>query len=132
MKTLSNDTLIQKYNLTLGTYYFYQKYIIAEIKEGEVINLKKLDDLIPVILKHFGEDQPFIYISDRIHSHSIIPIDYLKCPFNEMPNFKGYGVVTYNLVSEKSVEVEKHFAKKPFYNFKNLKDAVKWAKKETI
>jgi len=49
-----------------------------------------------------------------------------------MDNFKGYGVVTYNPLSEKSVEVEKHFAKKPFFSFKNLEDAIRWAEKETI
>ncbi|AXT53328.1 hypothetical protein D1818_21785 [Aquimarina sp. BL5] len=132
MKIISNDTLIKKYDLNLGTYYFYDQYIIAEIKEGEVITLGKLHDLIPIVQKHYGNDQPFTYISDRINSHSIIPTDYLDCPLIYMDNFKGYGVVTYNSISTMSTEIEKHFAKRPFYNFQDLKDAIEWTKKEAI
>ncbi|WP_299261296.1 hypothetical protein [uncultured Aquimarina sp.] len=130
MKAKLSDNFIQKYDLNLGTYYFYNQYIIAEINEGEIITLNKLNDLIPLVLKHYSNGQPFTYISDRINSHSIIPTDYLDCPLIYMDNFRGYGVVTYNKVSEMSIEVEKHFAKKPFYHFRDLKDAIEWTKKE--
>lgn len=132
MKARLNDNFIQKYDLNLGTYYFYNNYIIAEIKEGAVITLGKLYDLIPIVQKHYGNGQPFTYISDRIYSHSIIPTDYLDCPLINMSNFKGYGVVTYNQASEMSIEVEKHFSQRPFHNFKNLKDAINWTKNEAI
>ncbi|WP_378176960.1 hypothetical protein [Aquimarina sp. SS2-1] len=132
MSVRLNDTLIQKYDLNLGTYYIYDQYMIAEIKEGEVITLGKLDDLIPVILKHYGDGRPFTYISDRVNSHSIVPTDYLNCPLKYMDNFKGYGVVTYNSISTISTEIEKHFAQRPFYNFKNLQDAIEWTKNEAI
>ncbi|WP_405205684.1 hypothetical protein [Aquimarina sp. LLG6339-5] len=124
----TNNTLIERYDLKLGTYYIYDNYIIAEIKEGVTITLGKLQDLIPIVQKHFGNGQPFTYISNRINSHSIIPTDYLDCPFLYMDNFKGYGVITYNLLTEKSTEIEKHFAQKPFYNFSNLEDAIMWSK----
>ncbi len=128
MKT-GNDKLIEVRNLKLGTYYFYEQYFIAEVNEGEVITLKKLDDLIPLILKHYGDGKSFSYISNRINSHSIAPIDYLYCPLNTMENFNGYGVVTYTEACEKSIVVEQHFAKKPFYQFSDLKDAINWTKK---
>ncbi|SEL82364.1 hypothetical protein SAMN04487910_3366 [Aquimarina amphilecti] len=130
MTTNTQDTLIRQYDLNLGTYYIYNKYIIAEIKEGVTITLGKLQDLIPIVQKHFGNGQPFTYLSNRINSHSIIPTDYLDCPFLNMENFKGYGVITYNLLTEKSTEIEKHFAQKPFYNFTNLQDAIEWSKEQ--
>ncbi|MGY3792918.1 hypothetical protein [Aquimarina sp. 433] len=132
MRTQSKDLLIEKFNHTLGTYYFYEEYIIAEINEGVTITLSKLQDLMPIIQKHYGDGKPFTYISNRIHSHSIIPTDYLDCPFTYMENFRGYGVVIYNEVNEISTEIEKHFAKKPFYNFRNLEDAILWSKKEVL
>jgi len=125
---LENDKLIEKHDLNLGVYYFFENYFIAEIKEGEIITLQKLDDLIPLILKHYGNGKPFSYISNRVNSHSISPVDYLDCPLNSMKNFSGYGVVTYNKISEKSVHVEKHFARKPFYQFNTLEDAINWSK----
>ncbi len=126
---LKNDKLIEKYNLNLGTYYFFESYFIAEINEGEVITLEKLNDLIPLVQKHYGDGKPFSYISNRINSHSISPVDYLSCPLNGMENFNGYGVVSYSRLCEKSIQVEKHFAKKPFYQFENLDQAINWSKK---
>ncbi|MEB3344504.1 hypothetical protein U6A24_03475 [Aquimarina gracilis] len=123
------DKLIERHNLNLGTYYFFEGYFIAEVKEGEVITLEKLNDLIPLIFKYYGNGRPFSYISNRINSHSISPIDYLNCPLNEMENFNGYGVVTYTKICETSVQVEKHFAKKPLYQFNNLEEAINWSKK---
>ncbi|MDH7444412.1 hypothetical protein [Aquimarina sp. 2201CG14-23] len=128
MKSKSDDLLVQKYDLALGAYYFYDRYFIAEIKEGEVITLEKLQDLIPIVQKHFGNGEPFSFISDRIHSHSIFPTDYMYCPLIQMDNFKGYGVVTHNKTSEMSIKIEKHFAQRPFYHFKNIQDAIDWAK----
>ncbi len=130
MKAIVEDKLIEKYDLDFGTYYFYDQYIIAEINEGEVITLRKCQDLIPIVQKHYGNVKSFTYISDRIYSHSIIPTDYLNCPFIYMDNFKGYGVVTYNLISTISTEIEKHFAQRSFRNFDNLKGAIDWAKNE--
>ncbi|MBW1295533.1 hypothetical protein [Aquimarina litoralis] len=132
MEIQSKDVLIERLDHPLGTYFFYEEYIIAEIKEGVTITLGKLQDLIPIIRKHYGDGKPFTYISNRINSHSIIPTDYLECPFTYMENFKGYAVVIYNEVNEISTEIEKYFAKKPFYNFSNLKDAINWSKKENL
>lgn len=64
------------------------------MKEGETIIIDKLDDLIPLIVKYYGDGRPFTYISDRIHSHVIAPMDYLRFPLNIMRNFKAYAVVT--------------------------------------
>ncbi len=127
MKAKTSPSLVKKYDINLGTYYFYKNCFIAEIREGTVIAADMLDELMPLIFKHYGNGQPFTYISNRVHSHSIIPTDYEKCPFTYLDNFKGYGVVTYNRASEMSIEVEKHFAKQPFHHFKSLEDALNWA-----
>lgn len=132
MKLKTADTLLNSYDLKLGKYYFYENYFIAEVKEGEVITLDKLDDLIPLVIKHYGDGRPFTYISDRIHSHAIAPMDYLSCPLNTMKNFMAYAVVTYNKFSEMTTEIEKHFAKRPFLKFQDITDAVVWAKKSIV
>lgn len=126
----TNQKLIAKHELTLGAYYFYNNYFIAEIKEGETISLDKLDELTKLVLKYYSKGQPFSYISNRIHSHSIQPHQYAECPLFFLENFIGYAVVTYNPYSTKFIEVEKHFAKRPFYNFSNLKDAIAWTNLE--
>ncbi|KAA1246685.1 hypothetical protein [Aquimarina sp. RZ0] len=131
MRTKVTNHFIQKYDLNLGTYYFYENYFVAEINEGEVINLEKLSDLIPIVLEHYGDGRPFTYISDRINSHAITPIDYLNCPLISMENFRGYAVVTYNKAYEMSIHIEKHFAQRPFFYFNNLQDATDWSKEVT-
>lgn len=123
---------MESYNLKLGTYYFYDQYFVSEINEGEVITLEKLDDLIPLVIKHYGDGKPFTYISNRINSHSITPLDYLNCPLNAMENFKGYGVVAYNKNCKISLEIEKHFAKRPFHQFDDLKSAINWTGKQLL
>lgn len=130
MITKNKEPYVEKFNINLGTFYFYKNYIISEIKEGTVISLDKLNELMPIVSKFYKEKESFTYISNRIHSHSMVPMDYQKCPFNNFENFIGYGAVCYNDTTRKSVEVEKYFATKPLKDFKNLNEAIKWTNKE--
>ena len=130
MTTIDKEGFLDKFEVDLGTFYFYKNYIVSEIKEGTVLTIDKLNDVIPVVSKYYKEKELFSYISNRIYSHSIVPMDYKECPFNNFENFIGYDAVCYNDITKKSVEIEKHFSTKPLKDFSNLDDAIKWTHKE--
>ena len=125
-----SDHLIAKHEINLGTFYFYTNYFVSEVKEGITISLDKLDEIIPLVLKYYENGEPFSYISNRINSHSILPHQYGECPLLHLDNFVSYATVTYSHLCSKSIEVEKHFAKRPFYNFSSLQEAITWVHSE--
>ncbi|MEW7292663.1 hypothetical protein [Aquimarina sp. 2304DJ70-9] len=123
MKSDTTDYLLEKYITNIGTYYFYNQYIIAEIIEGAKVNLEQTNKLIPLINKHYGNEKSFGYISNRINSYAISPLNHLQCPGIDMPNFKGFAVVTYTTTSTINVEIEKRFVKIPFKQFNSVAEA---------
>ncbi len=127
-KTKQKDNLLDTYILDAGTYIFYDNYIVAEIKEGSKVTIEQTNELIPLIEKHYGEQKPFGYISNRINSYSIVPLNYLHCPGIYMKNFKGFAVVTYSKTSALTAQMEEHFVKTPFKQFDDLDDAIFWIK----
>ncbi|WP_299249580.1 hypothetical protein [uncultured Aquimarina sp.] len=132
MKTNDINLFLGRFEINLGLFYFYKNYIIAEIKEGEIISVEKLDQLMPLILKYYKNGSPFTYISNRINPHSINPLDYIQCPFIYLENFIGYSAIHYNEITRKSIEIEKYFAQRPFSIFNNIDDAIRWTYNEVI
>ncbi len=129
MKSNIKDRLLEKYSSEAGTYFFYDHYIIAEINEGTKLTIEQTNKLLPLINKHYGDSTPFGYISNRINSYSISPLNHLQCPGISMPNFKGFAAVTYTRISKMTTEIEEKFVKTPFKQFSNLDEAIEWISK---
>lgn|GEM_PF-2141846 len=108
---------------TVGTLFFYDNFVVVNMKEGVTISYKTGVYLLLKALKNIGV-QPFMIVSDRKHSYSIDPVDYKY--LNVLPNLKGIAVVCYTEASYKSAMLESNFIKKPFKTFENLDDAVSW------
>lgn len=132
MKINSKDSFFGSFEINIGNFHFYKNYILAEIKEGEVINIEKLDQLMPLILKYYKNGSAFTYISNRINSHSINPLDYIQCPFIHLENFIGYSAIPYNKITQKSIEIERHFAKRPFIISNNIDEAIRWTYSKVV
>ncbi|MDY8134069.1 hypothetical protein [Aquimarina sp. 2201CG5-10] len=120
-----NRKLIKKYDLDIGSAYFYENFVVTEIKEGIVINFEKAAKLFQLGKQYYGNKTPFVYISNRIHSYSFEPTAHFKST-ELFPNLKGVAVVTYDPVKNKIAELEQAFINKPTSIFYNLEEAIDW------
>ncbi len=121
-----NRILIKKYTLDIGTFYFYENFIIGEIIEGANLNFESGKELFRLAKTHYENNIPFVYISNRINSYSLIPTGHYKT-IELFPNLKGYAIVVYNDINYKIAELEQSFISWPSNIFNTLEDAVEWA-----
>jgi len=103
---------------------FSENYVICSINEGETITAEKSNLQTEVILDHY-RDNPFIYITHRIHSYSVDPSIYSET--SKIETLVGFVVVSSSKSSVKNALFEKMFLNKPFEIFEDIEDAVLWA-----
>ena len=116
------------YFLESGTFYFFKEFIISEIKEGVLFNWEMAQDIIDIALMHYGNKSEIAYISNRIHSYSLVPQDWLKF-FEARHTLRAFAVVTYNKQGLFNVMMEKFFFKSKIRKFSNLYEAAGWVMK---
>lgn len=120
-----NRALIKKYDLDIGSFYFYENYVVSEIKEGVSFTFEKAAEMLELSKVYYGNKTPFVSISNRIHSYSFDPTSHFKSTAM-FPNLKGYAVVIYDVINDKIARMEQPFLHKPANTFHNLKDAIDW------
>jgi hypothetical protein len=111
-------------NLKFGTLAVYDRYMIAEIKEGVVLSHEH-HDVLDQIAKTYFHNTTFVYITHRIYSYTVNPMIYART--SQLSNLAGFAYVSKNKLSLTSAQLEKAFLKKPYYMGKNLEDAIQWA-----
>jgi len=116
------------YVLSTGLFYFFEDFIISEIKEGVHFNWETAQEVIELALNHYGRDAKISYISNRVHSYSVEPQDWLKF-FKSRHTLRAFAVVTYSKSGFINVLMEKLFFKSRIKTFENLHDAADWVAK---
>jgi len=111
----------------IGTYYFFDGFIISEINQGVVFTWEDSLELLSIARDYYGENLPICYISNRINRYAVKPTDWLK--FNRNNRLNGYCIVTYNEQGWVNALIEKLFVRSRMQRFKNLYEAVEWVKK---
>jgi hypothetical protein len=122
---LAKKPLVE-HELDLGRFLYYENFSIAEVSEGVHLSPEKMQKLLRIAEDVYGDDIPFVYISNRIHSYSIDPLGYYEA-IKMFPNLKGYAIVSQNNRLRTLAVLEKLFIKKPVRVFENLEKAVTWA-----
>ncbi|AXT63328.1 hypothetical protein D1816_24290 [Aquimarina sp. AD10] len=125
MRRKTNKSLINEHTLDIGKFYFYENFIIAEIKENINLNFESGKQLFQLAQDYYKSTIPYVYISNRINSYSVKPTEHYKLE-NIFPNFKGYAIVTYDDISFEVANLEKLFTNRPTCIFKNLDSAIEW------
>ncbi len=120
---------IQEMRFDCGTYYLFDTFIVSEIDEGIVFTW---DDHAKPIVEELSElyDQKgdnLVLISNRVHSYSVKPSDWIKF-FKSEYKLKGYAIVSYSRKGIIASLVEKLFMRSSFQSFGNLEEAIVWAK----
>ena len=125
MSSKINRTLIKKYRLDVGDFYFYKNYMVAEVKEDIAISYENAIEMLKLVKLHYSNTTPFVYISNRINSYSFNPTSHFKTT-QMFSNLKGFASVTYDSINDDIAEIEQSFLNTPSKNFKTLEDAINW------
>jgi len=123
------DLYEKKVIFDFGTFYIFKEYVIGEISQGEHFTWDLAEKVIQRVYKHFGtQDIQVSYISNRIHSYSVQPQDWVHF-FKNRHKVNSVAVVAYNSSGMLSVVLEKLFSLSPMKKFKSLDDAIAWSLK---
>ncbi|GAA4277801.1 hypothetical protein [Aquimarina mytili] len=123
-------SLIQKHEIDIGMFYFYENFVVGEVNEGSDLNFESGKKLYQLIETYYKGTIPYTYISNRVNSYSFKPTR-IHGSSEKFPNLKGYAIVTYDPVNHKIACLEKTFADIPTDVFNSLEDAITWSKKMT-
>ncbi|ULC60598.1 hypothetical protein MBM09_06300 [Flaviramulus sp. BrNp1-15] len=121
--------VLKEFNYSFGDVFVFEGFVVSEIKRGKTLNW---DDHAKLIVKDVttylntnGED--IIYITNRIHSYSVVATDWLKF-FKHSYSLKAYCVVSENKGGVLNLMIEKLFFKNKIKHFENLYAAVNYVK----
>ncbi len=112
--------------LDYGSFYFFDGFIISEIKEGVLFDWEKAKEVIDLAYGHYGDSPDLVYISNRIYSYSVVPQDWLKFFSNKHP-LKAMAVVARHRTGIINLMMEKLFFFSRIKKFDNLEAAIEWA-----
>ncbi|OQD44186.1 hypothetical protein [Croceivirga radicis] len=126
----NNIREIREYNF--GKFYFFDKLVISEIKEGVTFNWVMAERVIEAAYEVYDVDKlPVVYLSNRINRYQIVPKDWLKF-YKNRHSLKCYGVVAKNKSTYANVVLERMFFKNAIRQFTNLEDAIAWAQERIL
>lgn len=114
------------YDLGFSQVEIHEDYLKNTIQKGFIVTPEHNDLLVEFVQKHY-KNQPFVYISNRIHSYSVDPTVYLRT--SKIENLVGMAVVSKNPLQQKLTELENTFFKKELKYFKSLDEAISWKNK---
>jgi len=117
----------EEIKLPFGNFYFFEKFVISELKDGVHFDWQRVKILSDIMISHYGKKRKdLVYISNRVNSYSIEPQSWLK--FDKKYNmFQASGIIAYDQRGGLSVVLERIFSKERIKRFRSLKEAVDWA-----
>ena len=115
--------MLHYYDLEICEISIYDNYVINQIKEGIHIEVPHVESLEALINKHL-KNQPFIYISNRVHSYSFDPLVHQS--INKIENLIATAIITNDKTKQDIVQFEKRFSNKKIMIYESLEEAISW------
>ncbi|MEL6917591.1 MAG: hypothetical protein AAFO99_07650 [Bacteroidota bacterium] len=125
MAQLIGKKLLKKHDLSIGSFFFYENFVVSEISEGVTVTFENAGKMLELSKSYYGNKTPFVFISNRVNSYSFDPTSHYKSTAM-FPNLKGYAVVIYDEINDRIARMEQPFLNKPARIFHNLEDAIHW------
>lgn len=122
--------LAKKLRLKFAEVTILDRILIAEIKEGFLLDSSSNKELLDLGRKYFREST-YGYISNRVNSYAVDPMVYRDSA--KVQNLKAIAVVSNSEIARANARrVERPFYRKgnAFDVFKNLEEAVIWIKQQ--
>ncbi len=121
---INNFEVKKTYSFPFGKVDFYSNFLITELNEGVNFGIEEALEISELVTRHFKEI-PFGYISNRVNSYSLTPVNYLKIK-EVFPTIKAFAAVTYSEMQKSVIKVENSFLNGMLADFDNLSEAVMW------
>ncbi|WP_350284180.1 hypothetical protein [uncultured Croceitalea sp.] len=112
-----------------GTFYFFDGLVISEINQGQTFGWEMAQRTINAAKEVFGENMPIAYISNRIHSYSVVATDWAKF-YTNRHKLSFYSVVGNTKGSFASLVLERMFFQNSIKQFADLEEAISWSLKQ--
>lgn len=114
-------------NLHFGNFYFFDGFIVSEIKENTVFTWEYAKIIINEVVAYYSSSgKDIIYISNRIHDYNVNPVDWLKFTRKGL-SIKGFGIVSRDGEKDKNAGFESLFVPSNFKIFNDSLEAIQWA-----
>ncbi|ANH61320.1 hypothetical protein [Dokdonia donghaensis] len=126
-----NYELQDVYIFECGTFYFFDTFIISEIKEGVSFDWEMAQEIITIAESYYGLNQKVAYISNKVNSFSLVPEDWPHF-FKARDSVSAIAIVLYDRKERSNVLLERLFFKSKIKKFFDLEEAVKWARNEQL
>ena len=129
-ETYLYESVLKELNYPYADIFIFDGFIVSEIKQGVNFNWDEhAKHIIEDVIAFLDTDgSNLIYISNRIHSYSVIAQDWYKF-FKGSYSLKGYYVVSDRKASMLGFMVENLFFKDKMKRFNSLFDALNWVDK---
>jgi hypothetical protein len=105
-------------------FHFYDHWVVAEVHEGINVNRDMVNQTIALMHQVF-EDRPYLYLSHRLHDHSVCPVEMAR--LIHQPNLVAAGFIFRSLLSALVFQQERPFYRKPTHVFEEISGALDWA-----
>ncbi len=116
----------KKITFPFGDFFFFEKFVVAEICEGIHFGWDKVMQLVKEVYRHYGTNFKIAYISNRINSYSIEPVTWMKLREKGYNFIVAIAVVSYSDLGIKMATLEKVFASASLKRCYSLNEAIKW------
>lgn len=103
----------------------YDQHLIVTMHEGTLLEPSHNQILLNVVDTYFRK-KSFVYITHRKYSYSVNPAIYFET--SKIDNLKGFAIVASNYNAKGNAEIERLFLAKPMEVFRELDEAIAWAK----
>ncbi len=109
-----------------GKFYFFHGLVISEINDGVTFNWEMAQKAVAAAKDVFGDDMPVAYISNRVNSYFVVPMDWAKF-YTHRNQLSFYSVVGETKGSFASLVLERMFFKNSIKQFTDLEEAIAWS-----
>ncbi|WP_124978872.1 hypothetical protein [Nonlabens xiamenensis] len=125
--TVFYSEVIKEFNFHFGNFYFFDGFIVSEIKTGVDFSWEHARQVIHKVTEFYktsGSD--IIYISNRINEYNVKPADWLKFTMYTF-KLKAYGIVANTTIKRRNAKLESLFIPTKFRTFNDVFEAIQWA-----
>jgi len=124
-----SEYIIHQIHRPYGKFYLFESYVVSEIEEGVVFGGMETLDIFTYLTEFYdGIKRPtqFVYISNRINSFAVKPVDWLNFAFMGAYMI-GYCIVDDSSRARERASLEEKFVPSSFAVFNNLELAIRWS-----
>lgn len=114
--------LEEVYILECGTFYFYETFVVSEIKEGFEFNGDMAKIVVDLITSHYDSSEPIGYISNRVNRYKVSTNAWIYF-YNCKSKISSFAVVSNKPDKLFDKLARKYFNREELNKFSNLIDA---------